>query len=78
VSAHPTGPMHLVPLDDALDEMRRYGAYLALWSAGAGREAAAGECPEGCECDCYLYCPQCLREAAAEVNGQADGAGAAR
>ena len=37
--------MHLVPLDDALDEMRRYGAYLALWSAGAGREAAAGGAP---------------------------------
>jgi hypothetical protein len=62
---------HLLAADDALDEGRRWGRYLAL--CGALLPAAAlptAECPAGCgSTDCLTFCPACVDEAA-RVNAE--------
>jgi len=50
---------------DALDEQFQCGVYAAV----CGRlvlksDLPSGECPEGCECDLALYCPECVSQAA--------------
>jgi len=70
--------LHLLVADDALDEMRLGGTYMAVCGTLVPvSELPPSECPEGCECHLPGYCPACAREAA-EVNGQVDGTGAAR
>ena len=79
VSAPEQSPLHLVVLDNALDEMHRGGAWMALCGALVPAVALPPwECPGGCECELMLgYCRECVR-VAAEPNGLCDGAGAAR
>lgn len=74
----PADALHLLVTDDALDEIRLGGTYIAVCGALVPvSELPPWECPEGCECDLPGYCPECVREAA-EESCQVDGAGAAR
>ncbi len=70
--------LHLLVADYALVEMRLGGTYMAVCGTLVPvSDLPPWECPEGCECDLPGYCPACVHEVA-EVNGEVDGAGAAR
>lgn len=60
------GAVHLLCIDDGLDEMRRHGACLAL----CGAMVPAGVLPSSLcppDCQCSVYCPDCVRTAAVAV-----------
>lgn len=55
---------HLLAADNALAEQFSFGVFAAVCGQLLRRsELPPGECPEGCECDLALYCPQCVRQA---------------
>ena len=61
----PAGGIHLLVADDALPEGHRTGIYLTV--CGAVLHASnlpSSCCPEGCDCDLALYCPDCVCQAA--------------
>ncbi len=61
-SALPASPAHLLTADDVLAEGNQYGTYLAVCGALVPASSLPSSlCPPGCECDCALYCPQCVR-----------------
>ncbi len=58
----PACAAHLVTTDDVLAEGNQVGTYLALCGALVPASSLPSSlCPPGCECDCALYCPQCVR-----------------
>lgn len=57
----PAEVAHLLTADDVLAEGNQYGTYLALCGALVpASRLPSSLCPPGCECDCALYCPQCV------------------
>ena len=61
----PAGGIHLLVADDALPEGHPSGIYLTI--CGAVLHASnlpSSCCPEGCDCDLALYCPDCVSQAA--------------
>lgn len=59
------GVTHLLAADDALAEQFYFGVFVTVCGQVVRRsELAPAECPEGCECDLALYCPQCVSQAA--------------
>ncbi len=63
ISAPPAGVAHLLTADDALAEGNRCGTYLAVCGALVpALSLPSSLCPPGYQCDCALYCPQCIRE----------------
>lgn len=78
---HPgPGAVHLLPADGSLDALRREGTYMALCGALLPADKLPpGECPPGCDADCWLYCAKCVRRAAEQVGlVVVESAGAAR
>lgn len=62
--ALPVGVTHLLAADDALDEQFQCGVYAAVCGRLVPRsDLPSWECPEGCECDLALYCPECVSRA---------------
>ncbi|MGH4014623.1 MAG: hypothetical protein ACRDSL_12005 [Pseudonocardiaceae bacterium] len=73
---HP-GPVHVLAADDSLDEMRRYGTYMAFCGALVPASGLPPSlCPEGC--DCAVFCPQCVHRLAEYAAAFAERAGGAR
>ena len=61
----PAGGIHLLVADDALPEGHRSGIYLAVCGAMLHpSNLPSACCPEGCDCDLALYCPDCVCQAA--------------
>lgn len=57
--------MHLLALDDDLPDWHAHRRYPSLCGAlVAANSLPSSMCPEGCECDLALYCPDCARLAA--------------
>lgn len=64
----PSGFSHLLVVDDLVVEGHLRGTYLAVCGAPVPASSLPpSSCPEGCECDCYLYCPRCVRRALQNV-----------
>lgn len=64
----PSGFPHLLVADDLVAEGHLRGAYLAVCGVLVlASSLPSSSCPEDCECDCYLYCPQCVRRALQNV-----------
>lgn len=62
---------HLMTIDDVLAEANEVGTYLALCGAFVPEwRLPSSLCPEGCECDLSLYCPECVREVVRARAGQ--------
>jgi hypothetical protein len=58
----PAGVAHLLTADDVLADGKQCGTYLAVCGALVPASSLPSSlCPPGCECDCALYCPQCVR-----------------
>lgn len=58
----PAGVAHLLTADDVLADGNQCGTYLAVCGALVPASSLPSSlCPPGCECDCALYCPQCVR-----------------
>jgi hypothetical protein len=61
----PVEVIHLLVADDGLDEQFQCGVYVAMCGGLVPRwDLPAGQCPEGCECNLELYCPECVSRAA--------------
>jgi len=61
-SERPAGVAHLLTADDVLADGNQCGTYLAVCGALVPTSSLPSSlCPPGCECDCALYCPQCVR-----------------
>ncbi|MGH3721040.1 MAG: hypothetical protein ACRDRI_19775 [Pseudonocardiaceae bacterium] len=55
----------------AADEQFQFGVYLAVCGQRVPRsDLPPSECPQDCECDLALYCPECVSQAA-ESSAQA-------
>jgi hypothetical protein len=60
-SGLPASAAHLLTADDVLAEGDQYETYLAVCGALVPASSLPSSlCPPGCECDCALYCPQCV------------------
>jgi hypothetical protein len=60
-SGLPASAAHLLTADDVLAEGNQYETYLAVCGALVPASSLPSSlCPPGCECDCALYCPQCV------------------
>jgi hypothetical protein len=60
-SEPPASAAHLLTADDVLAEGNQCGTYLAVCGALVPASSLpSSPCPPGCECDCALYCPQCV------------------
>ncbi|MGH3702962.1 MAG: hypothetical protein ACRDQY_26675 [Pseudonocardiaceae bacterium] len=58
------GVTHRLAVHDAVEEQFQCGVYAAVCGRLVPRsELPSWECPEGCECDLALYCPQCVSRA---------------
>ncbi|MGH3719876.1 MAG: hypothetical protein ACRDRI_13770 [Pseudonocardiaceae bacterium] len=69
--ALPVGVTHLLAVDDAVDEQFQCGVYVAVCGQLVTRSnLPSSKCPQDCECDLALYCPQCVSQAA-ESSAQA-------
>ena len=63
--ALPVGVTHLLAADDALDEQFQCRVYAAVCGQLVSRsDLPSWECPQDCECDLAVYCPQCVSQAA--------------
>jgi hypothetical protein len=61
-SERPAGVAHLLTADDVLADGNRCGTYLAVCGALVPASSLPSSlCPPECECDCALYCTQCVR-----------------
>ncbi|MGH3830393.1 MAG: hypothetical protein ACRDRS_08050 [Pseudonocardiaceae bacterium] len=59
------GVTHLLAVDDAVEEQLRCGVYAAVCGQWVARsDLPPSECPQDCECDLALYCPECVSRAA--------------
>lgn len=74
--ALPGGVTHLLAADDALEEQFQCGVYVTVCGQlVAMSDLPSWECPEGCECDLALYCPQCVSQAAESIAKAQPGPG---